>query len=49
MRVLNKKKDKMYTELQQIILNDIGRGSIFENIVKINEGLMQRLKVRVDL
>lgn len=36
-------------EMQDQILNDIGSGSIFENIIKINQKLSKRLKRRVNL
>ena len=36
-------------ELQTQILTDIGSGSIFEQIQKINEHMSQRLKFKVDL
>ena len=48
-----KKLDRMtqrtYVELQQIILNDIGRGSIFENITKLNNEMQERLNLKVDM
>ena len=36
-------------EQQEIILTDLGRGSIFENIIQINQNLTERLKFKVDL
>ena len=35
--------------MQQQILTDIGRGSIFEHITKVNELMSKRLQFKVDL
>lgn len=35
--------------LQTAILEDIGRGSIFENIQKINHKMELKLRIKVDL
>ena len=46
---MEKCTDRFYVDLQQIILNDIGRGSIFENIIKLNNEMSERLKLEVDM
>jgi hypothetical protein len=36
-------------EMQDGILRDLGRGSIFENIIKHNQFLIDQLKLQIDL
>ena len=46
---LDKVSERFCMEMQGNILNDIGRASIFEQIIKINDQMTKRLKVRIDL
>ena len=46
---LEKHASRFYVDLQQTILNDVGRGSIFENITKLNNQMTERLKLRIDM
>ena len=48
-RKFEKRCSDFTMDMQENILTDIGRGSIFEQIMKINEDLSQRLKFKVDL
>ena len=41
--------DFVKMNLQDAILKDVGKGSIFENIQLINDEMSERLKARVDL
>lgn len=49
LRKLDKVIYKFNYEMQQQILTDIGKGSIFEQIIKFNEQMSERLKFKVDL
>ena len=46
---LGKITDRFCEEMQGNILNDIGRASIFEQIIKVNDQMTKRLKMRIDL
>lgn len=46
---LNKQFDKMHLYISRAILNDQGSGSIFQNILKINDEMSARLDVKIDL
>ena len=46
---LEKHSQRFHVDLQQVILNDIGRGSIFENITKLNNQMTERLKIKIDM
>ena len=49
LRKLDKISERFTVEMQQQILTDIGRGSIFEHINKVNEVMTKRLQFKVDL
>lgn len=49
LKKLNKVCDKIHYNLANAIVEDEGKGSIFDNIKKINEYCSERLKIRVDL
>ena len=48
-RKLDKAAERYCQEMQSNILSDTGRASIFEQIIKINDQMTKRLKMRVDL
>ena len=40
---------RFYEEMQTVIIEDIGRGTIFEQLAMINEKMSKRLQLKVDL
>ena len=46
---LTKAAKKFTEEMQKQIIDDIGKGSIFEHIIKINKKMEKRLQIKVDL
>ncbi|CDW75226.1 UNKNOWN [Stylonychia lemnae] len=49
MQKLKSQENKIFHEITDQLLNDDGKGSIFNNIMKINEVLSKRLSTAVDL
>lgn len=44
-----KSSGETYFEMQKAILHDQGQGSIFKNILEINDYISERLKAKIDL
>lgn len=46
---MKKHCNRFLIEMQQHILDDMGKGSLFDNIEKINDEMSNRLKLRMDM
>ncbi len=48
-KLFNKSYERMHAKFGKQILEDLGSGSIFENIIKINEYCTSKLMTKIDL